>query len=181
MNKTFLRLNESAQKSGLLQLNAGLAQEYKLATETFGNLTKTASESQYLGDEEHYEAAETASSDRRAQNSDPPEPKAQHIGWGYSAVAEPTTSSDSAQRKEIRIETQPDNYFNQLGGAFDHPSTSHSLIRRRQFTVGDVLDQSRSSGITPTALDQPQQLPFGLIDILSQQQAPYAPPNPVRT
>lgn len=43
MNKTFLKLNESTVKSGLLQLNPTLAQEFKLVTETFANLVKTAS------------------------------------------------------------------------------------------------------------------------------------------
>jgi hypothetical protein len=44
MNKTFLRFNDVTIKSGLLQINPGLARELKHATETFANLTRTASE-----------------------------------------------------------------------------------------------------------------------------------------
>jgi hypothetical protein len=44
MNKTFLRFNDAVLKSGLLQLNTGLARELKHATETFTSLAKTASE-----------------------------------------------------------------------------------------------------------------------------------------
>jgi hypothetical protein len=64
MNKTFLRFNEAALKSGLLQLNAGLARELKHATETFTALIKTASEFE-AGDEEPVEGAEQGSEPTR--------------------------------------------------------------------------------------------------------------------
>jgi hypothetical protein len=57
MNKTFLQFNDSALKSGLLQLNPGLARELKHATETFTSLAKTASEFE-AGDEEQGEGVE---------------------------------------------------------------------------------------------------------------------------
>jgi hypothetical protein len=66
MNKTFLRFNDSAQKSGLLQLNPGLARELKHATETFTSLSKTASEFE-AGDEEHADGDEHAADAQTAQ------------------------------------------------------------------------------------------------------------------
>jgi hypothetical protein len=44
MNKTFLHFNDSVLKSGLLQLNSGLARELKHTTETFTSLAKAASD-----------------------------------------------------------------------------------------------------------------------------------------
>ena len=59
MNKSFLRLNDSVLKSGLLQLNPGLGNELKYATESFTTLAKNASEIE-AGDEEQVEGAEQA-------------------------------------------------------------------------------------------------------------------------
>jgi hypothetical protein len=69
MNKTFQRFNDSTRKSGLLQLNAGLARELKHATETFTSLVKAASEFE-IGDEEQGEGTEQGSEPTRvAQQS----------------------------------------------------------------------------------------------------------------
>jgi hypothetical protein len=57
MNKTFLRFNKAALKSGVLQLNSGLARELKHATETFTALAKTASEFE-AGEEEQGDGPE---------------------------------------------------------------------------------------------------------------------------
>jgi hypothetical protein len=57
MNKTFMCFNDSALKSGLLQLDPALAKELKHATETFTSLSKTASELK-VGDEEQGEGVE---------------------------------------------------------------------------------------------------------------------------
>ena len=54
MNKAFLRFNDAALKSGLLQLNSGLARELKHATETFTSLAKTTSDLE-AGDDDHGE------------------------------------------------------------------------------------------------------------------------------
>jgi hypothetical protein len=83
MNKAFLQLSASTVKSGLLQLNPTLAQEFKHVTETFSNLVKTASERQSEGDEDG-EAVEQVPD---VPNSLEPEPEAQQIGWGYSDVS----------------------------------------------------------------------------------------------
>ncbi|CAO2657996.1 Nn.00g072560.m01.CDS01 [Neocucurbitaria sp. VM-36] len=184
MNKTFFRLNESVLNSGLLQLNPGLAQEFKLVTETFSSLAKTASEGQYDGDEEHDEGAENPTDDRRTAKQQlqiPSQPKAEpaHVGWSYSVMNQ-TEKVDSLQATN----TPPDNYFSHLSGTYGRPGSTTSLVRHRQFTVGEVLDQSRalqdSSQYQPTQPQQPQQppqLPFGLVDLRSQQNTPFTAPN----
>jgi hypothetical protein len=83
MNKAFLQLNTSTTKSGLLQLNPTLAQEFKHVTEMFSGLIKTASEGQYEGDE-GVEAAEQLPD---VQKPPGPEPEAQHVGSKYSDVS----------------------------------------------------------------------------------------------
>ena len=83
MNKTFLRLNASTVKSGLLQLNPALAREFKLVTDTFSGLVQTASEGQYEGDEDG-DAAEPVLDGQKAPEA---ESEAQHIGWGYSDMS----------------------------------------------------------------------------------------------
>lgn len=89
MNQTFLRLNDSALKSGLLQVYPGLAQEFKLVTETFSNLAKTASEGQFDGEEENEEGPSVVAP---PHTSSPPETEVQNIGWGYSTKGKPTVS-----------------------------------------------------------------------------------------
>jgi hypothetical protein len=98
------------------------------------------------------------------------------IGWGYSAMP---TQSEKESTQTIQTQTQPDNYFQTMRGPFAQANhTSH--VARRQFTVGDVLDQSRNSSIhyQPTASHQlPEQLPFGLVDLLNQQEHPFTSPH----
>ncbi|KAH7394454.1 hypothetical protein BKA66DRAFT_509725 [Pyrenochaeta sp. MPI-SDFR-AT-0127] len=177
MNTTFLRLNESALKSGLLQLNPALAQEFKRVTQTFTSLAQTASEGQYDVDEEQGENREPTVD---FPVSIPKVPniseEAQDVGWGYS-VSNPTGRADMAPRPEA----QPDDYFSQPSSAFGERGSTASLVRRRQFTVGDIIDQSRSqtsSDHQSTQQDRSIPLPFGLLDILSSTQAPFTPPNP---
>lgn len=90
MNRTFLRLIESLLKSGLLQLNAYLAQEVKAVTETFGSLVKTANEGQYDGEEEHGEVVDQARKESELVLAQSPETEPQDIGWGYSATGSST-------------------------------------------------------------------------------------------
>ena len=80
----------------------------------------------------------------------------------------------------------PESYFSHLGAAYGQQDANNiSLIRRRQFTIGEVLSQSHR--IPPPSSNQSSahmssvestQLPFGLIDLLSQQQASFIPLNP---
>jgi hypothetical protein len=103
--------------------------------------------------------------------------EAVEVGWGYSAMPDRTEGSIPS----IQPQTQPANYFQNMPGAFAQAQTT-SLIPRRQFTVGEVWDQSKNSASQyqpPAAAPQPSgTLPFGLVDLLNQQDAPYPPSNP---
>jgi hypothetical protein len=86
MNTTFHRLAESTVKSGLLQLNPDLAQEFRVVKETFSGLAKAATETQRQVDEDGEQGAEGTGPPKPSEPE--PEPEPQHIGWGYSAVAQ---------------------------------------------------------------------------------------------
>lgn len=179
MNKTFFRLSESTLKSGLLQLNPHLAQEFKHVTDTFTTLVKTASERQYEVDDENVEGGEhpangTTISNQRLSESTPPEPEPHHVGWGY-AVMSSTTKDGSAPQPQ----TQSENYFSNLSSSFGQPdSTTTSVIRRRQFTDGDVIDQPRLSQTSQLITQQASHLPFGLVDMIHQRDTNYSPQYP---
>jgi hypothetical protein len=83
MSKAFLQLNASTVKSGLLQLNPTLAQEFKHVAETFSSLAKTASDGQSEGEVDGDGGEQVP----EVQKPPEPEPEAQHIGWGYSDVS----------------------------------------------------------------------------------------------
>lgn len=178
MNKAFLKLNESTVKSGLLQLNPSLAQEFKLVTETFASLTKTANEGQYEGDEDG-EHGEHGIEGNGAPKLAEPEPEVQHIGWGYSAVPKPAAE----KRPQPQLST-PDSYLAHISAAYGNVDSRRSdLVGCRQFGAGAVFDQSHRSSQPPAdpspshTSSQPTQLPFGLVDLLSQHQPPYATSN----
>jgi hypothetical protein len=105
-------------------------------------------------------------------------PETRDIGWGYSTMSEPT-KSETFQR--IQTQTQPADYFQTMQGSLP-PASSASLIRRQQFTVGEVWDQSRNSSShylpSPTTMQPSDQLPFGLIDILNRQEHPFTSSDP---
>lgn len=84
MDKTFNQLAESTLTSGLLQLNPNLAQEFRLAKDTFSALTKEASEAQSLTDEEGEHSGGGGAPQKSSELE--PEPALEHIGWGYSTV-----------------------------------------------------------------------------------------------
>jgi hypothetical protein len=81
--------------------------------------------------------------------------------------------------QHIQTQTQPDNYFQKSHEAFTQTITS--IVPRRQFTVGEIWDQSRnpaSSFHSSSTISQPSDvLPFGLVDLLHQPQEPYILPN----
>lgn len=97
------------------------------------------------------------------------------IGWGYSAMPDRTENNAHSIQPQI----QPDNYFQNIHGAFGQ-SQAASLLPRRQFTMGEVWDQSKNaaSGYQPQATATSGSLPFGLLDILNQQQDSYPVSNP---
>ncbi|KAF1914393.1 hypothetical protein BDU57DRAFT_454768, partial [Ampelomyces quisqualis] len=180
MNKTFLRFNDYALKSGLLQLNIGLARELKHATETFTSLAKTASDLE-AGDEYGEGIEQGVQPTRIAQEPRTASParEAIEVGWGYSAI--PNRTGGGTQ--SIPIETQSDDYFQNVNGFFSQASST-SLIPRRQFTVEEVWDQFKNSNAhyqpAATASHPRGSLPFGFVDILKQQtgSGPYTPLNP---
>ncbi|KAI1668174.1 bZIP transcription factor [Pyrenophora tritici-repentis] len=181
MNKTFLRVNDATLKSGLLQLNPNLVQEFKLATDTFSSLIKTTSEGQYEG-EEDAEPSQKIPDGVVAQVPPQPEPVTQDIGWGYSAISGPVAKDNSQQAHLGQSPT--DGYFSNIVPVYDQSDSGTSgVVRRRQFTVSDVLSHSRRSSYAPSnsspshSTPQSVQLPFGLVDLLSQQQQPYTPHN----
>ncbi|KAI8933677.1 hypothetical protein NX059_009395 [Plenodomus lindquistii] len=187
MNKIFGRLNESAIKSGLLQLNPELAQEFKHVAETFSGLVKTASEGQYDGDEEQLDAGENpVESHEERRRRTPTEPESHSIGWGYSAPAPPPSSKANSLEQP-----HTGNYFTHVSNTFGHNATTSSLVRHRTSTIGDILDQQLAPIPPPQSQrqqqqqqssqtsGQSQQLPYGLVELLSQQQASYEPSNSV--
>jgi hypothetical protein len=79
----------------------------------------------------------------------------------------------------IQTQTQPDNYFQKNSGAFSQ--SNRSLIPRRQFTVGEIWDQSRNPvpNFVPSSTPQPSDpLPFGLVDIPDLPPEPYTLSTP---
>ncbi|KAH7079980.1 hypothetical protein BKA63DRAFT_232196 [Paraphoma chrysanthemicola] len=178
MNKTFLRFNDSVQKSGLLQLNPTLARELKSATDTFSSLSKTSSEMVEAGDEDHADSTEAVAGNRTTQvptRAATPVRSTVEVGWGYSAMPDHSEQTGSAQH--VQIQRQPDNYFQTMNSAY---SGSGTLVRR-QPTVGELFDQSResSSQHQPDTSNshQTNQLPFGLVDLLDQHHNPYSNTN----
>jgi hypothetical protein len=84
-----------------------------------------------------------------------------------------------SNHQSIQTQIQPDNYFQKPHGAFSQSNTS--LVPRRQFTVGEVWDQSRNSAsnFVPSSTSRTTDpLPFGLVDIPDSPHDPYALPSP---
>lgn len=88
MDKTFNQLAESTLKSGLLQLNPNLAQEFRHAKDTFSALAKAASEAQSFIDEDGEHSGEGAAPQKPSEHES--EPEFQHIGLGYSVLQLPS-------------------------------------------------------------------------------------------
>jgi hypothetical protein len=79
----------------------------------------------------------------------------------------------------IQTQTQPDDYFQKNNKAFSQ--SNRSLVPRRQFTVGEIWDQSRNSAskFVPPSTPQPSDsLPFGLVDIPNLSPEPYTVSTP---
>ncbi|KNG51868.1 bzip family transcription factor protein [Stemphylium lycopersici] len=161
MNKSLQQLADSTLKSGLLQLNPDLAQEFKHVKETFSSLAKTASEGQYDIDEDGEPGAEGEGSQKAAES------ERSDVGWGYC-----TTSQSSIKHLPV-----PDSYFSHLSVTYGQQSASSAtdIISRRQFTIGEVLGQTHRLAQPQTL---PQELPFGLVPVNSQPQSPFESSNP---
>lgn len=93
MNKSLQQLADSTLKSGLLQLNPDLAQEFKHVKETFSSLAKTASEGQYDIDEDGEPGAEGEGSQKAAES------ERSDVGWGYCTTSQSSIEVCWAHRK----------------------------------------------------------------------------------
>lgn len=199
MNKTFLRYNESIAQSGVLQLNPGLAGEMKKMNEDVANCVKTANEHVLESDEEEVAATEPAQALRtdvaqivatEASPSRVSAPREEVVPWGYAI----SSQVDERSRADD-MTAQPGSYLSHISSSsydLPEPDNHNSLARRYHYTVGEVLDQSRSmkpahqSRVTEEgthAQHQQQQqqnnqasLPFGLLDLPSREQSPFVPP-----
>lgn len=202
MNNNFHRLTESTLRSGLLQLNPDLAQEFKLVKETFSSLARTASESQRQVDEDVEQGAEGASSRKPPE----PEPEPEHVGWGYFAVSQPhnkvcsahdenlATGYDSASSWNIRSLANgvaqdqaaqnlpvPNGYSSQFS-ATGGDQSAPSIISHSQYAYGEQSGQTHHVSqpvfeSLPAGIAPQQELPFGLIPVPDQQQTPYETSN----
>ncbi|EMD86891.1 hypothetical protein COCC4DRAFT_73197 [Bipolaris maydis ATCC 48331] len=172
MNNNFHRLTESTLRSGLLQLNPDLAQEFKLVKETFSSLARTASESQRQVDEDVEQGAEGASSRKPPE----PEPEPEHVGWGYFAVSQPHNKDQAAQNLPV-----PNGYSSQFS-ATGGDQSAPSIISHSQYAYGEQSGQTHHVSqpvfeSLPAGIAPQQELPFGLIPVPDQQQTPYETSN----
>ena len=194
MNKTFLRYNDSIVQSGILQLNPGLAREVKQMTETFANCVKSANEQTLHSDEEEFGEATLAQKSQtvvapitatRVQPSQTATPLRKDQPLGYAG-----TSQGPEQTRSEAVASQAESYLAHISSSsYSLPEVNNqsSVHHRYQFTVGEVLDQSRSMSAPHWSRpkeDQPQQqqrqqrqmLPFGLVDLPSREQSPFVSP-----
>ncbi|KAF2677534.1 hypothetical protein K458DRAFT_319319 [Lentithecium fluviatile CBS 122367] len=179
MNKSFLQFNDSALKSGLLQINPALAQQLKQVTENFVALAKSAAESSE-GEEDAVDSMQDVLTE--GQRGSPTtetsqDQQAYHqpmdIGWGYSAPPRENSHQQAfnSSAKDPRRHTpcfQPEQTTTKESG----------LVKfKRPVSVGQLMDQGGTAWNEPRR-EEPstsQQLPFGLVDILSRQQ--YSAPG----
>jgi hypothetical protein len=195
MNKTFLHYNESIAQSGVLQLNSGLAGEIKKMNEEIANCVKTANERILESDEEEAVVTEPVQALRTdvaqvvATETSPSRISASTedvVPWGYAMSSQASERSRAANRTP-----QPGSYLSRISSSsYDLPESNNhnSLTRRYHYTVGEVLDQSRSAKLSYQSRvteegtheqqqqDNPASLPFGLLDIPSREQSPFVPP-----
>lgn len=203
MNSSFHRLTESTLRSGLLQLNPDLDQEFKLVNETFSSLVRTASETQRQVDEDVEQGAEGTGPHKPPEPEPEPEPK--HVGWGYFAVSQPPNKVCRAHDENFAIgydSTPPCNIRSLANGVVQDQSpqnflmpdsySSHfstigdqsapSIISHSQYVFGEQSGQTHHvsqppSESLPAGIASQQELPFGLVPVHDQQQTPYETSN----
>jgi hypothetical protein len=161
-------------------------------TDTFAKCVKSANERALDSDEE--ELGEAAPAKKKpsvtapvttiqTEPSQATTPSEHNQPWAYTAIGQVT------ERTQQQVDVaQPQNYFTHISSStYKLPESNKrsSLTRKYQFTVGEILDQSRSSSASYQSLEmddqskqqQPQQLlPFGLVDLPSREQSPFVPP-----
>jgi hypothetical protein len=191
MNRTFLRFHESIVQSGVLRLKPELARDLKQATETFTNCVTTANERTLDSDEDELREVVPQKSPEVAATAARSQPQSMHAvtpprtGHPWTAAE---TSRTVEQAHPNTAATQPESYLTNISSStydLPEPGSQSNPIRRWQFAVGEVLDQSKSMSAPqqPQATsDQNQQqqqqqlLPFGLVDLPSREQSPFVPP-----
>lgn len=189
MNTAFLRFNDSALKSGVLQLNPSLANELKQVTESFVTLAKSAaSEGSHDGDDselaldpalEFHNATASARAlkeTRPTETNHPPVPQHTDVGWGYTASLIETTpprETASTQRNDLPTHS---NFFPPMQDSPYQIAKRSSFMRNTsRITVGQLFDQPRDQ--QDASSSQEQQLPFGLMDVMMSSENLYNP-NP---
>lgn len=191
MNRTFLRFNDLIVQSGVLRLKPELARELMQATETFTNCVTSANERTLDSDEEELpEVAPTRKSPEAtasaAKTRVQPSQTVTHPETGQSWVFA-KTSQAVVQPQPDAAASHSESYLTNISSStydLPDPGNQSSLVRRWQFTSGEVLDQPKSMSapqqpqVTGDRSQQRQQqlLPFGLIDIPSREQSPFVPP-----
>ncbi|KAF2450523.1 hypothetical protein P171DRAFT_141247 [Karstenula rhodostoma CBS 690.94] len=175
MNKSFLKFNEAALKAGLLQLNPVLAQQLKSVTESVGSLAKSAAEGQADEDEvnESFETISVRSNEVKSTL-----PHRLNGGWGYSSGLNQSPTQQTAPSpppEGSQARTYGD--LPLLPNFNAEQAKQGGLVQYRRSQMPDLFTQGVSW--TEASLDErpsEQPLPFGLLDILSQQE--FKPPNP---
>lgn len=143
-------------------------------TETFASLVKTASEGQYEGDEDGEKGEEEAQGNGTQRPAEP-EAEAQHIGWGYFTVPKL-----SVERRSGHLLPAADNCLSHISATYAHiDSGRSSLVPYSHLPADSIFNPSIRTSQLPvdpppsrTSL-RPAQLPFGLVDLSSQDQAPF--------
>lgn len=174
-----------------------LARDLEQATETFTNCITTVNERTLDSDEDETRDVVSQKSPEVASNAAKPQTQSTQV----TTPPEPDQSSAAAeasravgQAHTATAAAQPESYLTNISSSmYDLPDakSQSSEIRRWQFTVGEVLDQSRSMAapqqrhaMTDQTQHRQQQyqqqqqqlLPFGLVDLPSREQSPFVPP-----
>ncbi|KAK7186290.1 BZIP family transcription factor [Paraphaeosphaeria sporulosa] len=174
MNKSFLKFNEAALKSGLLQFNPILAQQLKSVTESFVSLAKSAAEGQ-AEEEERDESIETNSVRNHEVQSAPPQRL--DVGWGYSTTLNQSSTQHTSPSPPEESQAQSQRDLPLLPNFNAEQAKQGGLVQYRRPQIPDLFTQGASwaqASLDERPSEQP--LPFGLLEILSQQE--FKPPNP---
>lgn len=175
MNKSFLKFNEAALKSGLLQLNPVLAQQLKSVTESFVSLAKSAAEGQ-TDEEEADESIENILVRNYEVQSTPPQRL--DVGWGYSASLSHSPTQHTAPSPPEEPQAKSHGELPLLPNFNAEQAKQGSLVQYRRPQMPDLFTQDVSwaqGSLDERPSEQP--LPFGLLEILSQQQFKPNPQN----
>ena len=178
MNKSFLKFNEAALKSGLLQLNPVLAQQLKNVTESFVSLAKSAAE---RSDEEEVASEPVDLEPPLTKTTEPTQSQPVDVGWGYTTSFESQSPPHRPTQSPIQdVQHQDYNHIPLLPNFNTEQAKEGGMVQYRRPQIPDVFNQGVSwahASLGERPSDQP--LPFGLVDILSDRE--FKPPNSPNT